>query len=252
MPAAAHRCGRCRGRQPGLGRDSEAEHRDGGEEQPGDDSRAECVWAYGVGRVVSGGGSADFPEHGPGRLNKRFFCLVSAPMGNNPDTVTKNLPRIAELRSQLFQGDLWIDHFAYGEANYTPAHDNMVNAGASSGPRTSSSGPRGARDREGGLADARAHDAREFLRRLPRSDRAYQQGVSGAEPPMVAHSRRAVDGGASGAHAQSGYPRRHPATRHHHGCDLQPRARRSLLRHAAAQHDSRERRPGALARTPSR
>ncbi|HZM92287.1 MAG TPA: amidohydrolase [Vicinamibacterales bacterium] len=69
-----------------------------------------------------------------GRLNKRFFCLVSAPMGNNPDAVTKNLPRIAELRSRLFQGDLWIDHFAYGEANYTPAHDNMVNAGGKQRP----------------------------------------------------------------------------------------------------------------------
>ena len=69
-----------------------------------------------------------------GRLNKRFFCLVSAPMGNNADTVTKSLPRIAELRSQLFQGDLWIDHFAYGEANFTPAHDNMVNAGGKQRP----------------------------------------------------------------------------------------------------------------------
>jgi predicted amidohydrolase YtcJ len=69
-----------------------------------------------------------------GRLNKRFFCLVSAPMGNNADAVTKNLPRIAELRSQLFQGDLWIDHFAYGEANFTPAHDNMVNAGGRQRP----------------------------------------------------------------------------------------------------------------------
>ena len=69
-----------------------------------------------------------------GRLNKRFFCLVSAPMGNNPDAVTKNLPRVAELRSQLFQGDPWIDYFAYGEANYTPAHDNMVNAGGKQRP----------------------------------------------------------------------------------------------------------------------
>jgi predicted amidohydrolase YtcJ len=69
-----------------------------------------------------------------GRLNKRFFCLVSAPMGNNPDAVTKNLPLIAELRSRLFQGDPWIDYFAYGEANYTPAHDNMVNAGGKQRP----------------------------------------------------------------------------------------------------------------------
>jgi hypothetical protein len=59
-----------------------------------------------------------------GRLNKRFHCLVSVPMGNNPDTVTKNLPRIAELK--LFQGDNWVDHFAYGEGLYGPAGDSMV------------------------------------------------------------------------------------------------------------------------------
>ena len=59
-----------------------------------------------------------------GRLNKRFFCLASVPMGNNADTVTKNLPRIADVK--LFQGDNWVDHFAYGEGNYGPASDNMV------------------------------------------------------------------------------------------------------------------------------
>src|SRR6185295_8607903 len=59
-----------------------------------------------------------------GRLNKRFFCLVSVPMGNNADTVTTNLPRIADVK--LFQGDNWVDHFAYGEGNYGPASDNMV------------------------------------------------------------------------------------------------------------------------------
>jgi predicted amidohydrolase YtcJ len=59
-----------------------------------------------------------------GRLNKRFFCLVSVPMGNTAETVTKNLPRIAEIK--LFQGDHWVDHFAYGEGNYGPASDNMV------------------------------------------------------------------------------------------------------------------------------
>ena len=69
-----------------------------------------------------------------GRLNKRFFCLVSAPMGNTAETVTKNLPLVAELRGRLFQGDQWIDHFAYGEANFTPAHDNMVNAGGKQRP----------------------------------------------------------------------------------------------------------------------
>ena len=59
-----------------------------------------------------------------GRLNKRFFCLMAVPMGNNADAVTKNLPRVAELK--LFQGDNWVDHFAYGEGLYGPAGDSMV------------------------------------------------------------------------------------------------------------------------------
>jgi predicted amidohydrolase YtcJ len=59
-----------------------------------------------------------------GRLNKRFYCLVSVPMGTTPESVTKGLPKIADIK--LFQGDMWVDHFAYGEGNYGPASDNMV------------------------------------------------------------------------------------------------------------------------------
>lgn len=59
-----------------------------------------------------------------GKLNKRFYCLVALPMGNTAESVTKQLPKIAELK--LFQGDLWIDSFAYGEGFYGPAGDNMV------------------------------------------------------------------------------------------------------------------------------
>ncbi|HEY5547060.1 MAG TPA: amidohydrolase, partial [Gemmatimonadaceae bacterium] len=58
------------------------------------------------------------------RLNKRFFCLAAVGMGNNADTVTKNLPQIADLK--LFQGDNWVDHIAYGEGLYGPAGDSMV------------------------------------------------------------------------------------------------------------------------------
>jgi predicted amidohydrolase YtcJ len=58
------------------------------------------------------------------RLNKRFFCLVSVPMGTSAATVTQGLPKIADFK--LFQGDMWVDHFAYGEGNYGPASDNMV------------------------------------------------------------------------------------------------------------------------------
>jgi predicted amidohydrolase YtcJ len=83
-----------------------------------------------VGLTASGGTCPDdfvpiFREMARnGRLNKRFFCLVSVPMGNTPESVSKNLPRIAGLK--LFQGDNWVDQFAYGEGNYGPASDNMV------------------------------------------------------------------------------------------------------------------------------
>ena len=63
-----------------------------------------------------------------GRLNKRFFCLVSLQMGGNAETVTKALPQIADFK--LFQGDNWVDHFAYGENLYGPANDSMVAAKA--------------------------------------------------------------------------------------------------------------------------
>jgi hypothetical protein len=59
-----------------------------------------------------------------GRLNKRFFCIVAVGMGNNADTVTKNLPQIAGLK--FFQGDNWVDIIAYGEGLYGPAGDSMV------------------------------------------------------------------------------------------------------------------------------
>jgi predicted amidohydrolase YtcJ len=58
------------------------------------------------------------------RLNKRFFCLVAIGMGANAETVTKNLPQVAE--QKLFQGDNWVDHIAYGEGLYGPAGDSMV------------------------------------------------------------------------------------------------------------------------------
>ena len=58
------------------------------------------------------------------RLNKRFFCLVAVGMGTSAETVTKNLPRIADIK--LFQGDNWVDQFAYGEGLFGPAGDSMV------------------------------------------------------------------------------------------------------------------------------
>jgi len=63
-----------------------------------------------------------------GRLNKRFFCLVSLTIGPNAEGVTKALPQLANFK--LFQGDNWVDHFAYGENLYGPANDSMVAAKA--------------------------------------------------------------------------------------------------------------------------
>ena len=83
-----------------------------------------------VGLTASGGPCPDdvLPTYRQwaqqGKLNKRFYCLVSVPMGNTAQRVTEQLPKIAELK--LFQGDLWIDAFAYGEGLYGPASDNMV------------------------------------------------------------------------------------------------------------------------------
>jgi predicted amidohydrolase YtcJ len=59
-----------------------------------------------------------------GRLNKRFFCLASIGAGSSAATVDRALPQIAALK--LFQGDAWVDQFAYGEGFYGPASDNMV------------------------------------------------------------------------------------------------------------------------------
>ena len=59
-----------------------------------------------------------------GTLNKRFFCLAAVGAGNSAATVDKALPQIAQLK--LFQGDNWVDQFAYGEGFYGPASDNMV------------------------------------------------------------------------------------------------------------------------------
>ena len=110
-----------------------------------------------------------------GRLNKRFFCLVSAPMGNNADTVTKNLPRIAELRSQLFQGDLWIDHFAYGEQLHSRARQHGQRRGQAAAGEPRAVGPHRARARESRACRCTRTRRSSILRRLPRPDRAINK-----------------------------------------------------------------------------
>lgn len=58
-----------------------------------------------------------------GQLNVRVYCLSGVGAGTTPEQVERALPQIAEIK--LFQGDNWIDHFAYGEGVYGPLHDPM-------------------------------------------------------------------------------------------------------------------------------
>lgn len=59
-----------------------------------------------------------------GELTIRVFCMVAVGMGNTPEQVTQNLPKIAEIK--LFQGDEYLDDIVYGEQVYGPASDNML------------------------------------------------------------------------------------------------------------------------------
>ena len=63
-----------------------------------------------------------------GRLNKRFFCLCPSRSARAPSGHEKRCPRSPTIK--LFQGDNWVDHFAYGEGLYGPASDSMVAAKA--------------------------------------------------------------------------------------------------------------------------
>jgi len=59
-----------------------------------------------------------------GQLTVRVFCMAAVPMGNTAEEVTRNLPKIAEVK--LFQGDAYLDDIVYGEGVYGPASDNML------------------------------------------------------------------------------------------------------------------------------
>jgi predicted amidohydrolase YtcJ len=58
-----------------------------------------------------------------GQLNVRVFCIDGVGTGNTPESVTKALPQIAQIK--LFQGDNYVDNIFYGEGVYGPLSDPM-------------------------------------------------------------------------------------------------------------------------------
>ena len=59
-------------------------------------------------------------------MNKRFFCLAAIGAGNTRGDRSMQGAAADRRSSKLFQGDNWVDQFAYGEGFYGPASDNMV------------------------------------------------------------------------------------------------------------------------------
>ena len=176
-----------------------------------------------------------------GRLNKRFFCLVSVPMGNNADTVTKNLPHIADIK--LFQGDNWVDHFAYGEGNYGPASDNMVAVKGTQRPEDFRQWGRIAREVAKAGLPMHSHTTLEntadgFLDQIEEINKEFP--VRNLRWTLI-HDEQ-LNAVAPRAHEKPGRECRRAASRHDHGRDLQPGARRPLVRHARPEDDSGQRR----------
>jgi len=60
-----------------------------------------------------------------GKLNMRFYCLATIGI-RNPAQVDATLPKLAELKKTLFQGNSYFDMYTYGEHLYQPVGDNMV------------------------------------------------------------------------------------------------------------------------------
>lgn len=67
-----------------------------------------------------------------GSLKIRVFCQDSAPVGNTPESLDKNLPLVAQM--VLFQGNEYFDTVAYGEGVYGPASDDMLKVKPSQAP----------------------------------------------------------------------------------------------------------------------
>jgi len=62
---------------------------------------------------------------GEGRSAVRFYCLASIP-SRNPGQVDAALPKIAQMKKTMFQGNSFLDVYTYGEHLYQPVGDNMV------------------------------------------------------------------------------------------------------------------------------
>ncbi len=70
---------------------------------------------------------------GEGRLAMRFYCLTSIP-SRTPAAVDAALPKIAQLKKTMFQGNGFFDVYTYGEHLYQPVGDNMVAVKATATP----------------------------------------------------------------------------------------------------------------------
>jgi len=70
---------------------------------------------------------------GEGRSAVRFYCLTSIP-SRTPAAVDAALPKIAEMKKKMFQGNMFFDVYTYGEHLYQPVGDNMVALKATATP----------------------------------------------------------------------------------------------------------------------
>jgi predicted amidohydrolase YtcJ len=68
-----------------------------------------------------------------GRLNMRFYCTTSIP-SRTPQQIDAAIPRLAQIKNTMFQGDAYVDTYTYGEHLYQPVGDNMVAVKATARP----------------------------------------------------------------------------------------------------------------------
>ena len=196
-----------------------------------------------VGRHLSGRVRADLPRLArEGRLNKRFFCLVAVPMGNNARHGHEEPAERSRSSScsRATTGSI-ISPTARGST------DRRVTAwwrrADPARPRISSSGVALRVRSRGGTAASLAHDARG----TPSTASSIRSSRSTKSSPC------ATSAGCSSTTSRSG-PRhlermrnlgRHggnPAASHDHGRHLPSGARRSRVQHAGFQADSGQRR----------
>ena len=136
---------------------------------------------------------------------------------------------------KLFQGDNYIDNVFFGESVYTPLHDPMFALKSDPKPDQLAQWRRMAMEiAKAGLPLHVHAELHEHDRRVPRSDRGGQQGVSDQEPALDAGPRQPAQRVAARAHEEAGHVCRRASVGGHQRRDHARRVRRRRLRHAAA------------------